>query len=135
MFYVSYPYHSYCYNLIAYLDMSMILTMKINHSNTSLNKVMFSFFDVILFNRKIEQNKRDEFKLLLLWSDKSTTMIKKITSFFLHIFKVCLLKTCLAKIWALILIQRLFTFSVILDFTVRRYLRSKLTDWSSEGWI
>ena len=41
--------------------------------------------------------------------------------FFLHILKVCLLNTGLAKSCALIFIQRPFTLSVSLDFTVSHY--------------
>ena len=63
-----------------------------------------------------------------LWS-------KKPLPFFLQILKVCLLNIWLAKFWALIFIQRPFTLSVSFGFHGPPYSRSKLTDWTSEGWI
>ena len=42
--------------------------------------------------------------------------MKKSHPLFLQILKVCLLNTCLAKFWALIFIQRLFTLSVSFGF-------------------
>ena len=46
-----------------------------------------------------------------------------------------LLNTKLAKFLAMIFIQRLSTLSVSFGFHVRHYSRSKLSDWTSEGWI
>ena len=61
-------------------------------------------------------------------TSKSATAIKKSLSIFLQILKVWLLDTWLTQFWALIFIQRLFTLNVC-------YSRSKLTDWTLEGWI
>ena len=65
---------------------------------------------------------------VLLWSKNSLL-------FFLQILKACLFDTSLAKSWASNFIQRLFSLSASLGFTVHHCSCSKLTDWTLEGWI
>ena len=66
---------------------------------------------------------------VLLWSKNSLP-------FFLQIFKACLLDTRLAKLLSFKLYPKAFCFErKFSNFTIRHYSRSRLTDWTSEGWI
>ena len=55
--------------------------------------------------------------------------------FFLQILKACSLNTKLAKFWVWVSSKGCLFWVEVLDFTVCHYSRSKLTNWTSEGWM